>query len=661
MKKNIFLSITSLFLVTLIALTHFESCKDKESPDKQIIAFDFAGLNVQGVIDHEANTIYLTVPDGTDLTALTPIITVSEKASVNPPSEQEQDFTNPVVYTVTAEDGSIQEYTVVVSYDPVITDFSFEDFSPPIDADIEGNEITLTVPYGSDVSHVIATFVATTDSITVDGLLQISGETANDFSLPVIYTLHAIDGSSIDYTVNVEFTEPSTEKRLLSLSIATVCQYSSAIDTVEYIKGDVNHSENSVSLKVPYGTDITDMLPVLRISSKATVSPQSKVAQDFSEPLTYTVTAEDGSTEDYTVSVEEMPQDTAVRGVWVTNVASYAIYSRDAIKQMLDLCQELNINTVCMVTWNKAMTTYPSKIMEDFTGVAIDPSLGDRDPLQEMIEEAHARNIKVFAWFEYGFAASYGYDGGIIIENKPEWAALNKNGNLVVKNNFSWMNGFDPEVQNFMISLMLEVVRNYDIDGVQGDDRLPSMPVEAGYDDYTVGLYKTQHNGNEPPADESDLDWMQWRVDLLNDFAHRLYDSVKVVDPACVVSSAPHPYSWGLPEYLQDWRPWLENGYIDMVHPQLYRKESSGIYSYQSILSSSAYAAGENKDMFFPGMLFMLGNYMPSNEFLADMLMYNREKGVKGEVLFYSEGLKFRKDILKAFYPAPAIFPTLDK
>ena len=39
-----------------------------------------------------------------------------------------------------------------------------------------------------------------------------------------------------------------------------------------------------------------------------------------------------------------------------------------------------------------------------------------------------------------------------------------------MKNGFDWLNAFDPEVQNFMISLFKEVVTNYEIDGVQGDD-----------------------------------------------------------------------------------------------------------------------------------------------------------------------------------------------
>lgn len=52
--------------------------------------------------------------------------------------------------------------------------------------------------------------------------------------------------------------------------------------------------------------------------------------------------------------------------------------------------------------------------------------------------------IEVHAWFEYGFSSSYNASGGIIIEKKPHWKAIDSKGNLVVKNGFDWLNGFDP-------------------------------------------------------------------------------------------------------------------------------------------------------------------------------------------------------------------------
>ncbi|MEQ9581245.1 MAG: family 10 glycosylhydrolase, partial [Arenibacter sp.] len=147
-----------------------------------------------------------------------------------------------------------------------------------------------------------------------------------------------------------------------------------------------------------------------------------------------------------------------VKGVWLTNVASDALYTKENIKKAVLSCKDLGINTIFVVTWNKAQTMYRSAIMKDFTGVEIDPILdpdnNGRDPLQELIDLAHANNIKVFAWFEFGFASSYNENGGTLIKLKPEWASLTSDGLISTKNNFDWLNALDPEVQAFISSLV---------------------------------------------------------------------------------------------------------------------------------------------------------------------------------------------------------------
>jgi hypothetical protein len=77
---------------------------------------------VNGTINEAAKTIALIVPASTNRTALVPTITISEKAIVDPASGAAKDFTNPVVYTVTAEDGSTVTYTVTVSLSTAVED-----------------------------------------------------------------------------------------------------------------------------------------------------------------------------------------------------------------------------------------------------------------------------------------------------------------------------------------------------------------------------------------------------------------------------------------------------------------------------------------------------------------------------------------------------------
>ena len=93
------------------------------SGDKAITSFKFEELDpvVEGTINTSNNTIAVEVPYGTDVTALTPTI-VHTGDSISP-AETGTDFTSPVTYTVTAEDGTFAEYTVTVTFaDPVEPD-----------------------------------------------------------------------------------------------------------------------------------------------------------------------------------------------------------------------------------------------------------------------------------------------------------------------------------------------------------------------------------------------------------------------------------------------------------------------------------------------------------------------------------------------------------
>ena len=89
-----------------------------------------------------------------------------------------------------------------------ITAFSFtasdnSALSGNITGTINGTDIHLTVPYATDVNALVATFTSTGESVTVGGIVQISGTTANNFTNDVTYRVMAADGSTQDYTVTV--------------------------------------------------------------------------------------------------------------------------------------------------------------------------------------------------------------------------------------------------------------------------------------------------------------------------------------------------------------------------------------------------------------------------------------------------------------------------
>ena len=337
------------------------------------------------------------------------------------------------------------------------------------------------------------------------------------------------------------------------------------------------------------------------------------------------------------------------RGFWLTNVDSEALFSTEGLEQVVADCQRFGFNTIYVVTWNRGYTLYPSPIMAREFGVAIDPKLKGRDPLQELIELAHPAGIEVIAWFEFGFAASYNEpDGGRLLRARPHWAARDTAGQIATKNGFQWMNAFDPDVQTFVKSLVLEVVERYEVDGIQGDDRLPALPSLAGYDSLTVARYQAEHNGALPPRNPKDTAWVHWRVGLLNAFMGDLCTTLDSVAPEVTRSFSPSIYPWSKFEYLQDWPTWVANGWVDEVCPQVYRYDFP---AYQSALRTivEEQVPPEQHHLLAPGILLKVGDYVASDTLLRKMVAANRAAGIEGEVFFFYEGIPLRPAFFAAY------------
>jgi eukaryotic-like serine/threonine-protein kinase len=203
----------TLHLLVLLMLLGAAGCKKGQQPssDKYISTFILTAAGNPGVISVDVHgligtdTIQLGLPQNTVLTSLTPTITFTGK-SLSPPGNTAQDFTKPVLYTVTASDGSVKTYTVVVnllSGVKAITAFVFRAAdNPGLTADIAGiiGNDTITVPFGA-----AASLSALVPFITYTGKsISPSSGTATNYTAPVLYTVTAADGSTRRYTVIME-------------------------------------------------------------------------------------------------------------------------------------------------------------------------------------------------------------------------------------------------------------------------------------------------------------------------------------------------------------------------------------------------------------------------------------------------------------------------
>jgi len=163
-----------------------------------------------------------------------------------------------------------------------INAFSFSGLGTGV-IDEDANTISVTVPYGTIVT-------ALTPDINFTGA-SVSPSGAQNFTTPVTYTVTDIDGSTKDYEVTVNVLLNS-DKAITAFNF-----------TDPEVTGIIDEEAHTVSLTVPYQTNVTALVPTITVSEEATISPASLVAVDFTNPVTYTVTAQNDSTQDYIVTV----------------------------------------------------------------------------------------------------------------------------------------------------------------------------------------------------------------------------------------------------------------------------------------------------------------------------------------------------------------------
>lgn len=172
------------------------------SSEADILTFELAEQTAPATIDAGALTVDIEVGGATDVTALTPTITVSNGASISPATGVAQDFTNPVTYSVTAEDGTEKLWEVTVTPAATLSNendiLTFELLEQTGAATIGAGTVDIEVTWDTDVTSLVPT-------ITVSPLATISPESgvAQDFTNPVTYTVTAEDASEQIWTATV--------------------------------------------------------------------------------------------------------------------------------------------------------------------------------------------------------------------------------------------------------------------------------------------------------------------------------------------------------------------------------------------------------------------------------------------------------------------------
>jgi hypothetical protein len=169
------------------------------SSEKDILTFVLAEQTGAATINTASHTVDIEVANGTNVTALSPVITVSEGATINPESGTATDFTNPVTYTVTAEDGSAQTWTVTVS---VAVSVGNDLLIGKVNIYPNPNNGRFYITLNSDQPADFTLQVISPDGRIIYSQEYHSVTSVNEFTdtmigVPGIYTIRILSGSSV--------------------------------------------------------------------------------------------------------------------------------------------------------------------------------------------------------------------------------------------------------------------------------------------------------------------------------------------------------------------------------------------------------------------------------------------------------------------------------
>jgi len=253
------------------------------------------------------------------------------------------------------------------------------------------------------------------------------------------------------------------------------------------------------------------------------------------------------------------------------------------------------------------------------------------DPLADLITAAHAEGIEVHAFVIIGavwsknptfaptptlgpplspnhvFNLHGGYDpvSKKIIPGPNNWLTRQYptfalQGSTFDGHRFGsdfWIDLGHPDAEEYTLNVLMQLIRNYSIDGVHLDrirypdisvsGQTPTTGTNIGYNPTSVERYQRRYGiplGSLPPA-INDPRWSQWRRDQVSNFVRRLYLNAIAVKPQLKMSGALIAFgggpvseaSWSSAEaywrVYQDWRAWTEEGILDLPMPMVYKRE----------------------------------------------------------------------------------------
>ncbi|MEG4034966.1 family 10 glycosylhydrolase [Microcoleus sp. S36b_A4] len=275
-------------------------------------------------------------------------------------------------------------------------------------------------------------------------------------------------------------------------------------------------------------------------------------------------------------------QTAEFRAFWV-DAFNPGFKTPQEVTKLIADAQRANANAIVAQVRRRGDAFYTSAIEPRTLDPNVPPGF---DPLQDLIDKAHAAGIEVHAWMVTlpvvsGTKLPAGHvwqQHGPSAPGSDNWAMLTYGGEAQ-----GYLDPGHPDAVDYTVSVYLDLLKRYDVDGVQLDYVRYGGPT-WGYNPAAIARFNQQTGRSGKPA-PTDPAWMQWRRDQVTNLVRKLYVESLAIKPRVKITAA--TIAWGdgpkneagwyqtqpYKEVLQDWRAWLEEGIVDMAMPMTYQRE----------------------------------------------------------------------------------------
>lgn len=271
---------------------------------------------------------------------------------------------------------------------------------------------------------------------------------------------------------------------------------------------------------------------------------------------------------------------TELKGTWIRPTET----SKEQIIATLDNIKAEGFNSVFLETYFHGKTIFPSKTMNKYGFTVQNEKFEGFDPLDVWIKEAHKRDIKVHIWFQSFYVGNQPPESNpsSILSVRPDWGNKIKKfaSSPTATKSVSEHNGYfidpaNPEVQEFLLELLDEIITTYKPDGINLDYiRYPNATANNdqnawGFTEYARNDFKSVY-GVDPidltTADANWYDWNQYRRNNITNFVKKVGKLGR--EKNVYISAVIFPdLASALASKQQDWRTWSANSYIDGFTP----------------------------------------------------------------------------------------------